>query len=198
MKKQKLRFTRLQFWLALSTLLLNCGNEVDDNSLLVPRGATLSVKTLASISTQTHRKGDSFSVILDAPLSRDTTIYAPMESQVDGVVAETQNVEGHGAPAYISVCLKKLYLPSGASVDLETNAITRVAKPMSRESTVGMATGFDETIAELTGKSTEQAGKESEIPETGFDTLIRNQAVIPADSSLVFTLDSDLIVPAPQ
>ena len=122
----------------------------------MPRGSTISVRTIGSISTESHRKGDIFSAILDAPLSRDTTIYAPMEAQVDGVVVETENVEVQGAPALISVRITKLHLPNGSYVDLETNSISRLAKPMSQKNTVGMATGFDETIAELTGQPAEQ------------------------------------------
>ena len=67
MKKQKLHCSQFLFCLAICTLLINCGNKTDDNSLLVPRGSTISVRTLASISTETHRKGDVFSAILVAP-----------------------------------------------------------------------------------------------------------------------------------
>ena len=107
-------------------------------------------------------------------------------------------MEGQGDPALISVRLTKLHLPNGASVDLETNSITRLAKPISQKNTVGMATGFDETIAELTGKPAEQTSRESRFSGSDMNILLNNHAVFPENSSLVFTLDSDLIVTAPQ
>lgn len=190
MKRAKRLLIRFGFLLAIAAPLLNCGaGEADDNSLVVPRGATISVKTTSAISTGTQQTGDAFSATLNAPLQREMTVFAPMGSELDGVVEEATKQDGAGGRPRITLRLTRLHLPSGASVDLETNSITRETKLAQRKETVSIVTGLDKTIEELTGESPKEApaGEPTEV-----------HAVIPALSGLVFTLQSDLRVPAPE
>ena len=147
----------------------------------------MRLETTTAISTGAHREGDAFATVLNAPLRRQDRIFVPMGASVDGVIEEATAKTTGDEPARIAVRITKLQLPNGQYVDLEANSITREAKPVRRAETVDIMAGLDTTIEELTGKSAEKAAS-GEAPD--------QHAVIPADSPLVFTLSSDLTIPA--
>ncbi len=179
--------------LLLPALLVHCGRPAADGGLIVPRGATLSVSTDTVVSTETHHEGDSFTATLGAPLSRDRVIFVPLGARVDGVVSKIDRSKD--GPTRIFLRLTALHLPNGQVLPLETNPIPRDAKPpASSGAPPATTTDLKQTIQNLTGEK--HAGADKTAPPV--EPQPGNEVLIPAESRLVFTLASRLLVPPPS
>jgi len=175
--------------LPAAVIVCGCGQKIPEGALMVPRGSTLSVSTVGAISSLDNPAGSGFLASLDVPLTRGELVFAPLGSQVDGVVdAVEETPEGLSS---ISIRLTSLRLPDGSSASLETNPITRNAK-----SAVGVA-GQVRADSGIEGKITRLAEVGGAVggaaaPDAGSTAVA---AVIPAGSTMVFTLAKDLIIP---
>ncbi|MCW5977840.1 MAG: hypothetical protein KIT09_07170 [Bryobacteraceae bacterium] len=120
---------------ALAVLLLVACVRSERAGARIPRGATISVRTVDEISTEVHRVGDPFTAALSAPIREAGTrgIAVPIGSRVDGVVGAIRPRRGDSRPPRIELRLTRLYLPDGSYVDLRTAALARQAEPSGAE-----------------------------------------------------------------
>ena len=173
-----------------AVVFTGCGEKVDDTSLMLPRGSTISVRTQEELSTRTHGPGDGFPAVLDAPLRRDREIYVPIGSSLAGVVEDVTK-EADSAPA-ISIRLTSLQLPSGSAMRVETKPITRLGRTgAGMSASLTPSTGLEDKISYLAG------GNQTGTPDTAssVNEQLEGVTTIPNGTQLVFTLDENLVIP---
>ncbi|MCP5119511.1 MAG: hypothetical protein GY953_52595 [bacterium] len=170
--------------------LWGCADAEGEDTLTVPRGATLSIRTTEAIATNTHDTGDGIQGEIDVPLRRGTTIFVPLLARVEGVVSSvTIDKQSRNR---ISLQLTALHLPNGDVVSLETVPLVRQAKSELQTEDITVRTGLDIDIDLLLGNEDESVRRRNQIKVEALAQL-----TIPTNSHLVFTLEKDIIIPAP-
>ena len=185
-------FSTTKVGLALSlgmfALAISCNQGDAEGIYSLPRGITISVRTEEAISSSKHHAGSAFTAILETPLTNDNKVFAPAGSKVDGVVHEISE-DRNGLPQ-ITVQAVRLHLPNGPALELHTAPITRSTRSLSDNAgEVRADLGIEEKIAFLAGTDGS--------PTVGAPPSDSDVVLIPAESDLVFSLTSELVLPPP-
>ena len=174
---------RLLAWGVL--VLGGCGGS-GSSGYTVPRGATLSVRTVDTVASDLNRAGSAFRAAIDVPVREGLVTYIPLQAAVEGVVEQSAILNEDPPKARLTLRLTKLSLPGGAVLPLETRPLVYESKSEVQVEQVTITTGLDVDLDRLLGRTpagrTRQPGPRVEIPR---------------NSPLVFTLNEDLLIPAP-
>jgi len=154
----------------------------------VPRGATIAVRLDETLDSETTQAGDRFRASLSSPFQEGLTTYAPLESEVEGVVEESLVTQETDPRARLSLRLTSLRLPNRSDIALDTVPMVRESGFDYQDETISVTTGLDVNLDYLLGRTSEP--KPALSPDT-------KRVVIPQDSPLVFTLQQDVSLPAP-
>ncbi len=177
--------------LLCAALLLACGQKVDKDSLVIPRGSTLAVRNVDAIMSGRSAEGDTFKAQLESPLSRNRVMYVNAGTPIDGVI---EKLEEDASGQYRAVLrLTRMELPEGKSVEIRTSRLDRDARdtPASVQE-VSATTGIESLIHRLAEtRSAASLTADSSDNNAGM-------VVVAADSPMVFTLDADLVIPMPE
>ena len=79
----------------------------------IPRGAHVLLRMVNSINTRTAQEGDYVYLRTSTPISVDGNIVAPVDSYVQGVVAQSKRSGRVSGRAWLSIRLENLTLASG-------------------------------------------------------------------------------------
>lgn len=113
-------------------MLLGCA-EPDTSTFSMPRGSTISIRTLDEISTKVYRAGDPFEAQLSSPIRRGSVIIVPLGARVTGLVKEIRPRQADIRQAQADLRLTRLYLSNESYVELRTAALLREAAPGANE-----------------------------------------------------------------
>lgn len=168
--------------------LSGCGGESTSRYIL-PRGATLSIALGESVTTDSHKAGDSFTGELISPLTQGIVTYVPIESAAEGVVDFAGILSEDPPRARLTLRLTALHAPNGEVIPLDTVPVVRESVPELRSDDVTITSGLDVDLARLIG-----AEVSSEVPSRTDDDP---RAEIARDSPLTFTLQREISLPIP-
>lgn len=187
---ERVMHCRFAIVVAIMLSLWSCAEEEPSTDLIVPRGATLSIRTTETITTNTHKTGDAFQGEINVPLKQGTIIYVPLLARVEGSVDSViMDEEGR---TRIGLRIERLQLASGQTVALRTVPLVRQTKPELQSEDITVKTGLDVDIDVLVGNVSESESRQRLELAGGPEEL-----TIPRDSHLVFTLEEDIRIPAP-
>src|SRR6266705_5056738 len=79
----------------------------------IPKGAHVLLRMVNSINTRTAQEGDYVYLRTSTPISVDGNIVAPVDSYVQGVVAQSKRSGRVSGRAWLSIRLENLTLASG-------------------------------------------------------------------------------------
>jgi hypothetical protein len=80
---------------------------------------------IQSLSSETNRPGDRFSASLDEPIYANGIVAVPVGATVEGRVVRSEQAGRVSGLAELGVQLDRLQLPSGESVNLATEIVSR-------------------------------------------------------------------------
>ena len=168
-------------------------------SITLDAGTALKVRTTSTLSTKSHKVGDTFAASLEEPLTQGNLVIAPKGSTVVGKVVESDPGGRVSGVASMAVALDTIETAEGLTVSLATNPIrieaqTTVKKDATK---VGIATGIGAAIGAIAG-----GGKGAGIGAatgagagTGVVLATRGDAAeIPSETVLDFQLSSPVTI----
>lgn len=166
-----------------------------EKTVTVESGTQLKVRTVATLSTQSHENGDAFEATLAAPLVIDGATVARQGAAVRGTVAEADKggrVEGR---AHLALRLTELETASGDWININTHSVVRQAPGSKKKDAakIGIGSGVGAAIGAIAG-----GGKGAAIGAgagagagTGAVLATRGKpAVIPSETVLTFQVSA--------
>ena len=122
-------------------------------SLMLDAGTALTVRTTTTISTKSHKAGDTFAASLEEPLVEGTFVIAPKGATVVGKVVDSDPGGRVSGVASMTVSLDSMETADGQTIGLDTNPIRIEAQStVKKDATkVGIATGIGAAIGAIAG-----------------------------------------------
>lgn len=122
-------------------------------SITLDAGTAVKVRTTSTISTKSHKAGDTFAASLEAPLTQGSFVIAPKGSTVVGKVVESDPGGRVSGVAAMAVTLESIKTAEGLTVDLNTSPIRIEAQSTVKKDAakVGIATGIGAAIGAIAG-----------------------------------------------
>ena len=122
-------------------------------SITLDAGTALLVRTTSTISTKSHKVGDTFAASLEEPLVQGTVVIAPKGSTVMGKIVESDPGGRVSGVASMTVALDSMETAQGLTVSLDTNPIRIEAQSTVKKDAakVGIATGIGAAIGAIAG-----------------------------------------------
>jgi hypothetical protein len=164
------------------------------SSVTIPKGATLKVRLIPTLSTNQNKVGDRFKARLDSPIVEDGRTIAKKGAQVMGKVVEADKGGRVKGRAHLAIQLTQLETASGETVDITTNTVRREAKSTKGKDAgeIGIGAGIGAAIGAAAG-----GGKGAGIGAaagagagTGAVLATRGApAVLPSETVLSFKLE---------
>jgi len=164
-------------------------------SLTIPAGATISVRMMASLDSKANHAGETFQATVDSPLTVDGKVVVPKGAEAIGRVTEVKASGRFKGRPLIAVELTALNF-EGKSVAVQTSAYQAGGPSRTKQTAkiAGGATVVGTVVGAIAGAPWFGLGMGA---ATGFAVqTVRGaeQVQIPAESLLVFTLQSPLPV----
>jgi hypothetical protein len=122
-------------------------------SITLDAGTPLTVRTTSTISTKSHKAGDTFAASLEEPLAEGNMVIAPKGSSVVGRIVESDPGGRVSGVAHITVALDSIETADGQTVSLDTNPLRIEARSTATKDAakVGIATGIGAAIGAIAG-----------------------------------------------
>jgi len=155
----------------------------------------LTIRTTRELSTKTAKTGDSFSAILEEPITADAWTVAAAGAKVDGRIVEADKGGRVKGKASLSIELTGLTLADGRKIDIVTSPISNeaAANKGKNAAKIGVAAGAGAAVGAIAG-----GGKGAAIGGligAGAGTAMRgDSAEIPAESVIAFELRSPVTI----
>lgn len=169
-----------------------------NNSVTLPEGTQLSVRTTSALSTKSSEAGQAFTANLDQPLLKGGREVAARGSQVEGKIVEADKGGRVNGLASLTVRLTSLQV-GGQMVGISTDTVTYFARATKKNDAakIGVGAGIGAAIGAIAG-----GGKGAAIGAaagggagTGVVLATRGQAAeIPSETLLNFQLQAPLTV----
>lgn len=168
-------------------------------SVTLEAGTALKVRTTSTISTKSHKAGDTFAASLEEPLVQGRFVIAPKGSTVEGKILESDPGGRVSGVAHITVALDSVETADGKTLSLTTNPIRIEAQTTAKKDAtkVGIATGIGAAIGAIAGggKGAGIGAASGAAAGTGVVLATRGDAAeIPSESVLDFQLSSPVAV----
>jgi hypothetical protein len=107
----------------------------------LPAGTILTVRMISSVSSDASRPGDRFTASLDEPVYANGVVAVPSGATVEGKVVSADQAGRVSGVSELSVQLDRLQLPSGASVSLATDVLSRQGETSRRSDATKVGVG---------------------------------------------------------
>jgi hypothetical protein len=161
-------------------------------TVTLPAGTRLRVRSLSAVSTRGNRSGDPFTATLAEPLVVDGRTIAPKGAMARGVVAHADPGGRIKGVASLSVRITSVETASGP-LAVVTNAVTRRARTTRRQDAwkIGAGSGFGAAIGAIAsgGAGAAIGALAGGGAGTGLVLATRGKpAALPAESLLTFRL----------
>jgi len=127
--------------------------QVQLRTVTLPSGAPIAVRTIASLSTRTHKTGDPFEAILDQTLEIDGVVIAGRGAAVTGVVSNSDPGGRTKGVASITLNLKTVRAESGELLSVTTRSFSKNARTTKKKDAtkIGIASGVGAAIGAIAG-----------------------------------------------
>ena len=122
-------------------------------SVTLAAGTALKVRTTSTVSTKSHKPGDTFVGNLEEPLTQGGWQIAPKGAAIQGRVLESDPGGRVSGVAHLAVAIDQITTGDGQSVSLTTSPV-RIEAQRSRSTDaakVGIATGVGAAIGAIAG-----------------------------------------------
>ena len=122
-------------------------------TITLDAGTALKVRTTTTLSTKSHKVGDTFAASLEEPLTQGNLVIAPKGSTVTGKIVESDPGGRVSGVASMAVALDAIETAQGSTVSLSTNPIRIEAQSTAKKDAakVGIATGIGAAIGAIAG-----------------------------------------------
>jgi len=162
-------------------------------------GTPISVRTVSAISTKTAVSGDRFEGTMAQDLVVDGYVVAPKGSTVVGQVSESDPGGRVKGVASLAVTLSRITDQSGAPINVNTPAVSRVAQSSKKKDAlkVGIGAGIGAAIGAIAGGGKGAAIGAGAGGAAGTGMVLATHgdaAVIPSETVLTFRLSSPVNV----
>ncbi|MBP1624848.1 MAG: hypothetical protein H6Q07_2870 [Acidobacteria bacterium] len=166
---------------------------VQPRTVSIPSGTTIPVRTIATLSTKTHKAGEPFEAILNETLEIDGVVIARRGAAVTGIVSNSDPGGRAKGVASITLNLKSIRAESGDTLAITTQSFSKNA-PTSKKKDVkkiGIATGVGAAIGAIAGGG-KGAAIGAGVGAAGGTGLVvathGDPAVVPVETLLSFRL----------
>jgi hypothetical protein len=116
-------------------------------------GTALKVRTTSTVSTKSHKPGDTFVGNLEEPLTQGGLVIAPKGAAVQGRVLESDPGGRVSGVAHLAVAIDQITTGDRQTVSISTSPV-RIEAQRSRgedAAKVGIATGIGAAIGAIAG-----------------------------------------------
>ena len=173
--------------------------QVQTNTLTLPEGTPLTVRTTVSLSTNTQQAGQTFSAHLEEPLVYGGREIARKGAEVEGEIVLLDKGGRVKDRASMTIQLTGLYTADGKILDIATNSISREANATKGKDAVkiGIGSGIGAAVGAVAGGGTGAAIGAAAGAGAGTGVVLAttgDPAVIPSETVLVFELASPVLV----
>jgi hypothetical protein len=127
--------------------------QVQLRTVTLPSGTPIAVRTIASLSTKTHKTGEPFEAVLDQTLEIDGVVVAGRGAVVTGVVSNSDPGGRAKGVASITLNLKTIRAESGELLSVTTQSFSKKAPTTKKKDAtkIGIATGVGAAIGAIAG-----------------------------------------------
>ena len=110
-------------------------------SATLAAGTALKVRTTTTLSTDSHKAGDTFTTTLMEPLVQGTRVIAPEGATVEGRIVEADKGGRVEGVARLAIALDRLHTADGQVVDISTDSVIIQAKTTKGKDATKIAIG---------------------------------------------------------
>lgn len=169
------------------------------NSVTLPEGTQLAVRTTNILSTNSQVAGQGFTPHLEEPLVQSGREIAPKGSEVEGNIVEADKGGRVKDRASMGLQLTRLHMASGRVVDISTNTITREAGATKGKDAlkIGIGSGIGAAIGAIAGGGKGAAIGAGAGAGAGTGVVLATHgdpAIIPSETVLHFALRAPITV----
>lgn len=173
--------------------------EPQADTVTLPEGTQLRVRTTVALSTNTHQAGQTFSTHLEDPLVYGGREIAAKGAEVEGKIIEADKGGRVKDRANLTVQLTGLHTTSGHVLEISTNGISREASATKRKDAakIGIGSGIGAAVGAIAGGGKGAAIGAAAGAGAGTGVVLAttgDPAVIPSETLLVFELRSAVLV----
>jgi len=164
-------------------------------SVTLPQGTALKVRLIPTLSTETHKGGETFEATLAEPLVVGGQTVVPRGASVTGKVVESDAGGRVKGVAHIAVQMTSLAVNGGRQVSVVTDTVSHEANTTKGKDAakVGIGSGVGAAIGAIAGggKGAAIGAAAGGAAGTGVVLATRGEAaVLPSESVLTFTLQA--------
>ena len=170
-------------------------------SVRLPAGTPVDVRTTSTISSKTHASGTMFTASLDrALITSGGRVLAPAGSRVEGVVSSVDQGGRVKGRASLALRLTSITLADGRTVACQTGSYSVLARATKKKDAlkIGIGAGVGAAIGAIAG-----GGKGAAIGSatgggagTGVVLATRGDAaIVPAETQIRFALTAPVAFP---
>ena len=122
-------------------------------STTLAAGTVLKVRTTTTLSTDSHRAGDTFMTTLMEPLVQGAWVIAPEGATVEGRIVNADKGGRVEGVAQLTIALDRLHTADGRTVDISTDSMTVQARTTkTKDATkVAIGTGIGAAVGAIAG-----------------------------------------------
>ena len=169
------------------------------NSVTLPEGTPLVVRTATALSTRTQRTGQSFTAYLDQPMFLNGREIVPRGAELEGRIVESDSGGRVKGRATLAVRMTRLHTGGGRVVEISTGTIARAAKPTKTKDAVkiGIGSGVGAAIGAIAGGGKGAAIGAAAGAGAGTGVVLAthgDSAAIPSETVLHFALTDSITV----
>ncbi|MEX2302048.1 MAG: hypothetical protein WD733_14005 [Bryobacterales bacterium] len=169
------------------------------DTVTLPEGTQLTVRTTIALSTNTHQAGQMFSAHLEDPLVYGGRKIAAKGAQVEGKIIEADKGGRVKDLANLVVQLTGLHTTAGHLLEISTKSISRDASATKGKDAakIGIGSGIGAAVGAIAGGGKGAAIGTAAGAGAGTGVVLAttgDPAVIPSETVLVFELRSAVLV----
>lgn len=122
-------------------------------SATLAEGTALQVRTTTTLSTDSHKSGDTFMTTLEEPLIQGGWVVAPEGATVEGRIVEADKGGRVQNVARLVIALDRLHTADGRTVEISTNSVTVQAKTTKGKDAakIAIGTGIGAAVGAIAG-----------------------------------------------
>ena len=169
------------------------------DTVTLPEGTPLTVRTTTALSTNTHQAGQTFSTHLEDSLVYDGREIAPKGAQVEGRIVQADKGGRVKDRATLTIQLTGLHTTGGRVVEISTTSISREANATKgKDATkIAIGSGIGAAVGAIAGGGKGAAIGAGAGAGAGTGVVLAttgDPAVIPGETVLFFELISPVLV----
>ena len=173
--------------------------QLQADTVTLPEGTPLTVRTTIALSTNTHQAGETFSAHLEDPLVYGGREIAAKGAKVEGKVVQADKGGRVKDRASLTVQLTALHTARGSVVEISTGSISREANSTKGKDAakIGIGSGIGAAVGAIAGGGKGAAIGAAAGAGAGSGVVLAttgDPALIPSETVLVFELRFPVLI----